>query len=172
MSKIKNDVEREILNQTLKAGRDYVKRNQPRLKKDYSKVVRALVAKSGTGSRQEIMDDVSQRMGIPISNVSACWTIYRKMESRRRKSLTAKEWSDRIEKIKDFATKVLVARIVWWDYLGGRPFTEKKTELSGYVRMDFQEKVPGDQIVNALVQVGYDRSSATGRVSRAFYEEM
>ncbi len=74
------------------------------------------------------------------------------------------EWNAVVDSIPDFALRVRVARIIWWDYFASK--RDGNTHLDKYIDIrDEPAPVDRDTMIAALVTVGYHPETARTRVS-------
>jgi hypothetical protein len=88
---------------------------------------------------------------------------------KARTSLSARspsEWRKLINSIEDYAVKVQVACIVWWDYFGGRTTAERWANLDDLVAAWSKDMRPDlSAIESELLRMGYYRDNVKRKIS-------
>jgi len=76
---------------------------------------------------------------------------------------TPDQWEREISKLRPYAVRLRVACLVWWDYFGGRKYTDRWPHLDGYLGQDYIETESSD-VAAGLRRVGYTPYMSEKRV--------
>jgi hypothetical protein len=86
--------------------------------------------------------------------------------NRTLRSKTDEEWISDIEALPEEMRKP-VARVVWWDWMSGRPATERNPEFDQFITYTLDpEPISESKLIKGLLAVGYTELQATTRIRR------
>lgn len=74
------------------------------------------------------------------------------------------DWISDIEALPE-GVRTAVAKVVWWDWMGGRPATDGNPEFEKF-RKYTPEPCTESELIKGLLAVGYSELQATTRIRR------
>lgn len=81
-------------------------------------------------------------------------------ESRAMLKRNGKDWRRLIMTIDDKAVRHAVACVVWWQYFGGREFSERWSELDDLITGPGASSVPREALKAGLIAIGFSEERA------------
>lgn len=85
-------------------------------------------------------------------------------ENQNLRQKTDEEWINDIEALPE-NIKTAVAKIVYWDWMGGRPANEQNPLFQKFIKYS-PEPCTESELINGLLEVGYSEFQATKRIRR------